>query len=70
VIQHESPLVDVPAKHDFDREALRRYMVEHVEGCENLRGFSDVKKFSSGQSNPTFLLTTQGTVNVRIGGLN
>ena len=56
----KDPLIDVPSKHEFDRAALVRYMNEHVEGCRSLSSFKQVKKFATGQSNPTFLLTVPG----------
>lgn len=40
---------------DFDTEKLAAYLSQHIE---NFNGPLSAKKFSGGQSNPTFLLTT------------
>lgn len=46
----------VRAPHRFDEAALARYLTEKLEG---FRGPMDVRQFSGGQSNPTFLLCTE-----------
>ena len=43
--------------HVFDVRALQAYMEGHVEG---FRGPLEVRQFSGGQSNPTFLLSASG----------
>lgn len=47
--------MDVPDKLKFDIPTLQAYMEKRVAG---FRGQLSVKKFGLGQSNPTFLLTT------------
>jgi aminoglycoside phosphotransferase (APT) family kinase protein len=47
----------VRAAHAFDVHALAAYMGRHVEG---FRGALEVRQFSGGQSNPTFLLRAGG----------
>lgn len=42
--------------HQFDETRLARYLEEHIE---NFRGPLTSEKFAGGQSNPTFLLTTE-----------
>ena len=42
--------------HSFDKNRLARYLDSHIDG---FRGPLTTEKFSGGQSNPTFLLTTE-----------
>ena len=46
-------LTPVRPQHDFDRNALNRYMLQNVEGY---RGILSISQFEGGQSNPTFLV--------------
>lgn len=48
---------EVRAAHRFDAAALERYLRKHLPG---FRGPAEVRQFSGGQSNPTFLLETPG----------
>jgi aminoglycoside phosphotransferase (APT) family kinase protein len=41
--------------HEIDREALDRYLIEHLAGY---RGPLEIRQFEGGQSNPTYLLHT------------
>ena len=41
--------------HELDRDALERYLREHLHGY---RGPLDIRQFEGGQSNPTYLLHT------------
>jgi aminoglycoside phosphotransferase (APT) family kinase protein len=45
----------VQDRHKFDVAALQKFMQEHVEG---FAGEVSVEEFAGGQSNPTYLLTT------------
>ena len=48
-------LTPVRKVHEFDRNALHRYMQTNIE---HYRGPFDIQQFEGGQSNPTFLLET------------
>ena len=41
--------------HEIDREALERYLLDHLQGY---RGPLEIRQFEGGQSNPTYLLHT------------
>src|SRR5687767_6504898 len=41
--------------HEIDREALERYLLDHLHGY---RGPLEIRQFEGGQSNPTYLLHT------------
>jgi aminoglycoside phosphotransferase (APT) family kinase protein len=43
--------------HEIDRDALERYLVDHLPG---FRGPLEVRQFEGGQSNPTYYLHTLG----------
>jgi aminoglycoside phosphotransferase (APT) family kinase protein len=45
----------VRENHRFDEKSLERYLVDNING---FRGPLDVRQFVTGQSNPTFLLTS------------
>ncbi len=47
--------IDTPERLKFDEDALAQWMTSHIDGFE---GPLTVRKFSGGQSNPTYLLTT------------
>ena len=50
-------ITEVRTAHQFDQDALREYMSEHVVG---FAGDLTVRQFEGGQSNPTFLLEGDG----------
>ena len=54
----EAELTPVRDAHRFDEDALRTYMVDHVDGYggEPLA----IRQFEGGQSNPTFLVEAPG----------
>jgi aminoglycoside phosphotransferase (APT) family kinase protein len=54
MIQTSEQLTEVRDAHRFDKDALERYLEEHLEGY---RGPLRVRQFEGGQSNPTFLLS-------------
>jgi aminoglycoside phosphotransferase (APT) family kinase protein len=49
--------IEVREAHRFDVDALARWLDAHVERCS---GPLDVRQFAGGQSNPTFLLASNG----------
>jgi len=51
----EPETTPVREDHRFDEQSLERYLVDHMNG---FRGPLDVRQFITGQSNPTFLLTS------------
>lgn len=51
----ESGTTEVQEAHRIDTAALERYLQEHLP---NYQGPLEIRKFSSGQSNPTFKLST------------
>lgn len=52
---HDSETIDIREAHRFDVGHLEEFCKSNVEG---FTGSLDVRQFSGGQSNPTFLLTT------------
>src|SRR6516164_7734390 len=54
-------LIEPLPQHRFEVLTLDRYLGQHVEGY---RGPSRIRQFQGGQSNPTFLVETQGATYV------
>lgn len=52
--EHDPDTIPVREAHQFDVEALRRYLAPRLEG---VGGSLSCRQFRGGQSNPTFLLT-------------
>ena len=53
-----SPTTDVRGNHSFDTEKLNEYF--QSIGLQSKEGQLQIKQYSHGQSNPTFMVTTAG----------
>ncbi|MEM7432159.1 MAG: phosphotransferase family protein [Pseudomonadota bacterium] len=51
-------LTDVRAEHVLDKARLEEYLAEHLQGFQ---GDLQIRQYEGGQSNPTYLLESQGT---------
>ena len=52
---------EIAPAHRFNAETLRRYLAGATPGADGFGGALQVRQFQGGASNPTFLLTTQGS---------
>lgn len=44
-------------RHSFDHDLLSRYLSDHIDGFD---GLDDITRFTGGQSNPTYKITSKG----------